>query len=195
MSRGRSFLPIIRAVFDPVLIPHGFSVEHEVSQDGAGRGGDIVWYRAGPRTVSVAYAAAADQWCEVSLGGYGAPESVSDPAAFLNGLNGGSVARYSTRDPVAFEREARRRAAQLVTACGEFLSGDVAAFRERYAELLRVESIRSEALTRWYANDIEGMERWYSLIEDHLRKNECARLADARAQLRRTRFRATRAAE
>jgi hypothetical protein len=73
-------------------------------------------------------------------------------------------------------------------ACGEFLSGDLAAFRERYAELLRVQSIRNHAFTRWAARDIEGMERWYSLIEEHLRPDESARLAGARAQLRRARL-------
>ena len=192
MSPHRSFLPIIRAVFDAVLIPHGFAVEHEVSQSDRGCGGDVVWYRAGARTVTVTYAAAAEQWCEVSVGGYGAPESVSDPAVFDHGLQDGIVLHYATRDPAAFEREARRCAAQLVTACGEFLSGDVAAFRERYAELLRVESIRSQAYTSWCARDIEGVERWYTLIEEHLRRDESARLADARVALRRSAYLAKR---
>lgn len=194
MSPSRSFLLIIRAAFDPVLAPHGFSVENQVSQDDGGRGGDVVWYRAGARTVCVAYAAAADQWCDVSIGGYGAPESVTDLATFVHGLQDGVVPRYTTRDPAAFEREARRRAAQLVTACSEFLCGDLAAFRERYAELLRVESIRNAALTQRSAHDIEGMERWYSLIEDHLRPDERARLADARVELHRSAYRTRRAA-
>lgn len=185
MSKRRSFLPMIRAAFDPVLVAHGFSVERQVSQDEKGRGGDVVWYRAGARTVSVAYAAVGDQWCEVSLRGYGHPESVTDLATFVHGLQDGIVPRFSTRDPAAFEREAQRRAEQLVTACAEFLSGDVAAFRERYAELLRVESIRSQALTSWYARDIEGVERWYTLIENHLRRDERSRLVAARAELRR----------
>jgi hypothetical protein len=77
---------------------------------------------------------------------------------------------------------------------GEFLTGDIAAFRERYAELLRVESIRSQAFTSWCARDIEGMERWYTLIEEHLRRDERARLVEARIELRRSAYRAKRAA-
>jgi hypothetical protein len=115
MSRSRSFLPIIRAAFDPVLIPHGFKVEREVSQGDRGTGGDIVWYRAGARTVSVTYAVAAEKWCEVSLTGYG-DSAVTDLATFVHGLNDGVVPRYSTGDPAAFEREAHKCAEQLVTA-------------------------------------------------------------------------------
>ncbi|MEA2785040.1 MAG: hypothetical protein QOF71_1144 [Candidatus Eremiobacteraeota bacterium] len=194
MSQGRSFLPLIRAAFDPVLLGHGFSVERQLSQDDLGSGGDIVWYRAGARTVCVSYAAAAEQWCDVSLGGYGEPEAVRDLATFVHGLQDGTGRHYSTRDPAAFEREARRCAEELVTACGEFLTGDIAAFRERYAELLHVESIRSRGLTSWYARDIEGTARWYTLIEEYLRRDESARLVAARVELRRAAYRAKRAA-
>ena len=189
MSPSRSFLPIVRTVFDSVLIPHGFALEHEVSQDDRGSGGDVVWYRAGTRTVSVAYAPARERWCEVSLQGYGEPESVTDLATFVHGLAVGRPAHYATTDPVAFEREARTCAEQLVAACGEFLRGDLAAFRERYAELLRVQDIRNQAYTRWAARDIEGVERWYSLIERYLRQDERARLAAARSELSRARLR------
>ena len=194
MSKSRSFLPIIRAAFDPVLIPRGFSVERQLSQDDRGSGGDVVSYRAGARTVSVAYTAAAEQWCEVSLEGYGEPEAVRDLTTFVNGLQDGIGRHYSTREPAVFEREARKCAEQLVTACREFLTGDVAAFRERYAELLRVESIRSRAYTSWCARDIEGTARWYTLIEEYLRRDEGARLVGARGELRRAAYRAKRAA-
>jgi hypothetical protein len=194
MSESRPFLPLIRAAFDPVLVAHGFSIERQLSQDDIGSGGDIVWYRAGARTVCVTYAAAAEQWCDVSLAGYGEPEAVRDLATFVHGLQDGTGRHYSTRDPAAFEREARRCAEELVTACGDFLTGDVAAFRERYAELLRVESIRSRALTSWYARDIEGTARWYTLIEEYLQRDEGARLVAARVELRRAAYRAKRAA-
>jgi hypothetical protein len=115
MCPSRSFLPIIRAAFDPVLIPRGFAVEREVSQDDRGTGADVVWYRAGARAVSVAYAPAREWWCEVSLQGYGEPESVTDLAAFVHGLDDGNAAHYATNDPVAFEREARKCADQLET--------------------------------------------------------------------------------
>jgi len=161
-----SFLELIEAAFTPVLAPYEFEparLEHSVPPAFA----DIARYVCGRRSVTICYSPSREQWCEVSIDGYGEPQPVVDLMYFVRGLEQSGEGYRSSHDPDAFASEAQRCCALLVEYCGEFLDGEVVAFRKRYRELLLVGCIREARYNAEARNDPEEMKRYDRWLRDY----------------------------
>ena len=120
-------------------------------------------YARAQQSVSVRYAETREQWCEVSVGGYGDPEPVTDLLGFVRGTDQSDVHYLSVNVPDAFAREAERCCRLLVEYCADFLQGDIGAFRMKYRELFLVAAVRNaryNAVAQRQRNEAERYDQW-----------------------------------
>jgi len=104
------------------------------------------WYASATGTVAVCYDYLRDAAVDVTL-----QESQLGDAYLLSDLSGAARAtqprKTGIRDLAAFTAELDSAAATLRTECGDYLRGDVAAFRARHREAMLVARCRRLALS------------------------------------------------
>jgi hypothetical protein len=135
-----AFLSLIDAAFSETMRSYGFTVTLRPGKPPYNFA--AASYENAGRTVAVTYAYTREQWCEVTIGGYGDPHPTYGLFAFVNGPDGDAEGYVSTNKPDVFAREAERCCALLVSYCEEFLRGDIPAFRRRYRELFLTAAVR-----------------------------------------------------
>lgn len=161
-----SFLPLIEKAFTEVMMSWGFKAARRVRANNPSYT-DAVIYKNDGRTVSVAYAQTREQWCDVTIEGYGTPQPVTDLFDFVRYRSGENISHISTDDPAAFLKEAKRCCNYLVHDCSQFLAGDILAFRRSYRELFVLKFIREARYNAKLQNNWNDFERYHKWLTDY----------------------------
>jgi hypothetical protein len=184
VEKVESFLPLIETAFGPVLKSYGFRVKSATRATPEFLA-DALVYEKGDRSITVCYAQTREQWCEVTIRGYGVPHPVEDLFSFVQGIGGSEQAYVDTNEPSAFAREAERCCNLLVEFCGEFLRGDIAAFRRRYRELFLAAIVRNLRYNAIAQHRWEDIERYHSWLADYWTAGDLKEAEEARDLQRR----------
>ena len=112
----------------------------------------FVWYRSGERTVCVSYDYFNDAAVEVQfeVKSTGELHRMTDILAFESF---DASRRENVRGIANVEAEIVRAAGLVGEHCGDFLRGDLDAFRRRYREALLVKTTRAAAMMEFYDGD------------------------------------------
>lgn len=126
---SESFGRVIESVFGDVLRSYGFAMAAP-----HGKYFDGVTFVNGDRAVEAYWIRTRGQYCAVKVRSYGFdPVYIADVRYFADD----NPTFASTNDPKVFKAEAQRCRDLLLQYCEDFLHGDIAAFRERYRELMK----------------------------------------------------------
>jgi hypothetical protein len=154
---GANVLPLVENHFGFLVQEHGFTLA---------RTSDIptgAWYNAPGGAVAVKYDLMRDAALDVTL-----EEKVTGESHLLTDVLAltvpGADRRVDVRAPEAFLAEAKRMRALLAEHCGEFLRGDMPAFRARHREALLVKHCRRVAMEEFQRGDLRRAARLLSAM-------------------------------
>jgi hypothetical protein len=149
--RSASLLASIEERF-AFLAGRGFALEQSTEIP------PCAWYRNGDRSIVVAYDPAEDAAISVRLGLGRETYGLGD----LFSLDASETRLEGVRERALIEAELKRAASLVETACDDFLSGDVDAFRLNRREPLLVARLRAMAREEFWNGD---QRRAFDLFE------------------------------
>ena len=173
------FLPSIEAAFGDLMRSYGFRVAVRRPASPPDFVDGIQFCKKG-QSVTVVYAHMREQWCEVTLKGYGDPEPVTDLMAFVSYATGEDARYISTIDPAAFSIEAKRCSELLAGYCPQFLSGALHDFRKTYRELFLVALVRTARYNAGAGKNWENFTRYNEWLRDYWTDRDTEEAALAR---------------
>jgi hypothetical protein len=170
-----SALATIERDFAFVVERYGFTVAQSTDVP------SFVWYRSGDRTIIVSYDSFDDAAVDVHFEVKSTSErhALSDILAFESF---DAARRENVRGPEV-AKEVARAAALLGEHCGDFLRGDLEAFRRRYREALLVKTTRAAAMHEFYDGDPKRSRWLFEALRAYwtdLDREHVARLANAK---------------
>lgn len=174
-----SFLPLIDDVFTPEMRRWRFMVATRISAAPPDYT-DAIRYVNAERSVTIHYAQTQEQWCEVTIGGYGDPELLTDLFSFVRGLSESHEGYVSTNDPALFRQEAERCCALLLRYGKQFLEGDISGFRRSYRELFLVSVVRAARNNANSEKKWSDFARYHRWLEDYWTQDDFKAAESAR---------------
>lgn len=153
-------LPLIEEHFGFLVTAHGFDLSQTTEVPSG------AWYRARDRAIVVTYDLLLNSTVDVTLETKGRDESLLLNDVLALAVPAAAV-REEVRGTAAVGAAVQGAAKLLADYCGEFLQGDLPAFRRRYREALLVKRCRDLAMREFYNGDVRRAATFFDFLRDY----------------------------